>query len=212
VRESGNAGMEEESMVLNPLAKRFGIVSQVLAVIVVLAMVIPASLALIRAYETTPTSDVTEYVRIDIKNAGDVAFLSTKMDIVATYDSYIVAKATKTVQASLSKGYAVESLPEMTKFKFGQYAFDTTLGSPAFTEELKTYSDVTETNYYFVKFNAPVKAEWKADMEAKGAKIKTTVDGYTVFGQHRAVDGPDAPGRTIRHVGRGILPSLQDIV
>jgi hypothetical protein len=173
--------MEEESMVLNPLAKRFGIVSQVLAVIVVLAMVIPASLALIRAYETTPTSDVTEYVRIDIKNAGDVAFLSTKMDIVATYDSYIVAKATKTVQASLSKGYAVESLPEMTKFKFGQYAFDTTLGSPAFTEELKTYSDVTETNYYFVKFNAPVKAEWKADMEAKGAKIKTTVDGYTVL-------------------------------
>ena len=115
--------MEEERM--EPNARKLGTVSQVLAVAIVMAMVIPASLALIQAYEPTPTADVVQYVRVDIKNAQEISYLETKMDIVESYDSYVVAKATDAEKNSvLSSGFVVESLPEMTTFKFGQYSFD----------------------------------------------------------------------------------------
>ena len=171
---------------MEPNARKLGTVSQVLAVAIVMAMVIPASLALIQAYEPTPTADVVQYVRVDIKNAQEISYLETKMDIVESYDSYVVAKATDAEKNSvLSSGFVVESLPEMTTFKFGQYSFDVTnaLSSTMFPSELTTYSYPIEKNFYFVKFDAPVKAEWKTAIEMSGMEIEQTVDGYTVMVQ-----------------------------
>lgn len=137
-----------------------------LALFAAMAMIIPAFSAF--HWMGSARSDV----RIDF-NGQDAREDLERLEISGWYENFAIASLTdREIDVLESKGYRVESEPDLHTIALNGYVFDTRAEEPSFAGELRIGEYPTgATGHYLLQFIGPIKEDWKGRIRNMGVEI-----------------------------------------
>jgi len=155
-----------------------------LAIALTAVFLVPTSISLIRASEQEPQTNEATYVRIYTPGTDTQLLASLGVEIVETYDGYVLAKVDQSkLQTLTDNALSYEEANDLFTIDLKATTFDTRDGEPSIPASLDIQSYPSETKgSYLVQFIGPVKDEWKWQIESLGAEILRYVpnDAYLV--------------------------------
>ncbi len=114
-------------------------------------------------------SGEVSYVRIHVPGAA-VATLGAGVEVIETYESFVLARATESVLSALrARGVSVQP-EDPFALRINGYAFDTRTSVEVPTL-LAAEPALEGRGYYLVQFVGPVKEEWRRSLEGMGAEV-----------------------------------------
>ena len=163
---------------------KYARLAKVLALALAVVFLVPTSISMIRASEQEPQTNEATYVRIYTPGTDAQSIASTGVEIIESYDGYILARASPgQMQALANSDLRFEEETGLFTIDLKAKTFDTRDGEPLIPASLEIKAYPAETlGSYLVQFIGPVKDEWKWQIEALGAEILRYIpnDAYLV--------------------------------
>jgi len=157
---------------------------KVLAIALAAVFFVPTSISMIKASEQGPQTDEATYVRIYTPGTDAQRLTSFGVEIVETYDGYVLAKVNPgQMQTLRNNALNFEEASDLFSIDLAATTFDTRDGEPAIPASLEIQAYPAGTmGDYLVQFIGPVKEEWKWQIESLGAEILRYIpsDAYLV--------------------------------
>ena len=138
---------------------KYARLAKVTALALAAVFFVPTSISLIRGADEKPQPNTASYVRIYIPGADAQSLATYGVQIVETYDGFILAKAeTAQVDEMRGNGLAVEDASDLFTVNLRTAVFDVRDGEPATPDSLRINAYPAKVKgYYLVHFIGPVK-------------------------------------------------------
>jgi len=116
-----------------------------------------------------------------LKNQDEIAQMrALNLGIIEAYENYVLVELPKGLEDALLKSKLdVKIIPDGNKIGIGEYNFDPKGPTPVFPKGL-TVKDFGpgEKGYYLIQFIGPIKEEWLAEIEYRGAELLTPIPRF----------------------------------